>query len=105
MINATYSTAAATAIEITVAELAEMLTADNNPRIFPGKNKRGVIATGAHYFSALNNGRGTVFFDRCTFGSGYTTDDAVTVGFSMNRPVFEFEANDGTLTYFICAAA
>lgn len=103
--HTTYATATKKATEVTVSELAAMLVADDNPRIFPGKNRRGIIAMGAKHHDFLNNGRGTVIFDRCTFGTGFTTMGSVTVGFKFDRPVFEFEATDGTLTYVVAAAA
>jgi hypothetical protein len=101
----TYATATKKATEVTVSELAAMLVADDNPRIFPGKNRRGVIAMGAKHYDYLDNGRGSVIFDRCTFGTGHTTMGSVTVGFTFDRPVFEFEAADGTMTYVVAAAA
>lgn len=101
----TYATAIKKAAEVTVSELAAMLVADDNPRIFPGKNKRGVIAMNAYHVDYSGNGKGHVFYDRCKFGTGNYGSGLVSVGWKFDRPVFEFEAADGTLTYVVAAAA
>jgi hypothetical protein len=93
---ATYAKAAAVAEQITLAELAELLAADNNPDVYPGQRKRKQIAMNARLrLSPLDNGspRGYVSYDRCTFGTGYTTSDGVSVGWRYDRPVFRFERN------------
>ena len=91
---ATYAKAAAVAEQITLAELAELLAADDNPDVYPGKGKRKQIAMNARLrVTPLDTGatRGWVGYDRCTFGTGYTTFDGVTVGYRYDRPVFRFE--------------
>ena len=103
MKNATYSTAAAQATEITVAELVGKLTADNSPRIFPGKNKESIAAKRAEYFDFDDNGRGIVIFHEPSEYAGFTRLAEVPVGDC--RTVFEFKANDGALSYFVAAAA
>ena len=91
---ATYAQAVAAAEQITIAELRDLLAADDNPDVYPGPRKRRQIAMGARLRSdVLDSGRevGFVSYDRCTFGTGHTTFDGVTVGYRYNRPVFRFE--------------
>ena len=94
---ATYAKAAAVAEQITLAELAELLAADDNPDVFPGKGKRRQIAMSARLrTNVLDNGgvRGYVSYDRCAFGTGTSTYGGVTVGYRYDRPVFRFERLD-----------
>ena len=72
MKNATYSTAAAQATEITVTELVGKLTADDSPRIFPGNNRESIAAKRAEYFNFDDNGRGIVIFHEPSEFAGFT---------------------------------
>jgi len=92
---ATYAKAVAVAEQVTLAELAELLAADDNPDVYPGKGKRRQIAMNARLrVTNIDAGdRGYVGYDRCTFGTGMLTYGGVSVGFRFDRPVFRFERN------------
>ena len=90
----TYTAAAAIAETVTLAELTEMIAADNNPDIFPGKGKDRHIAMDTTLQSCGKYG--SVFYNRCN-RNGYTVEEIVTVGVRYNPSVLHFTSTGRTV--------
>ena len=85
----TWTAANKVAEEITLAELHDLLAADNAPTIFPGKGKQRHFALGA---AALRGCDRIVAYERCD-RNGWTVDGSVLVGGSGGwAPVFDFHS-------------